>query len=153
MQLFGRHRHSHALSRHTPVFREETEIDRSVAWKKIICFPTLIGSAYNALGMRALHSVFQGMTRLLRATSSSSSSSTASQPWICEVVLLTLQQQRVGHFCTQPLHTSERKCLDPGLVAELTAAVDGKRSCSQAVLQQHGVDEGYQVRHTEAIYP
>jgi hypothetical protein len=89
--------------------------------------------------MNFLSSAAQTITAALSRAAVHGSSSITSQlqPSVCNSVLLLLQQQRLQHTSSHA-HSIEQQLAD-----QLSAAVGGKAAVSSAVLQQHGVDEGY----------
>lgn len=56
---------------------------------------------------------------------------------------LLFHQQRSQQTSAQKCDVVSSSGLNPELIAHLTAAVGGKAAATAAVLQQHGVDEGY----------
>jgi hypothetical protein len=89
--------------------------------------------------MNVLSSSAQTITAALSRAALHGSSSITSQlqPSVCNSVLLLLQQQRLQHTACHA-HYIEQQLAD-----QLSAAVGGKAAVASAVLQQHGVDEGY----------
>lgn len=97
--------------------------------------------------MRSLIRTLASAARLLPGHTSAAADQIC-QPCLCQQALHLLQQQRrlqhTAHATCQAAGRS-RTPLEQGLVSQLSAAVGGKAAVSDAVLQQHGVDEGYQV--------